>query len=304
METLQPHQGPGSQSWWKRKVCMGQWRSHFIRYPQVHATHATSLHPLVHPQGREIKRVGEGCVETGIETEWRRDICYIVSASVLLCLHEAYVLPLMQRTPIYSVPLLCAWSHSQAVSAPQHRQGKYEERSLHPAGFWKKKIKNPEFCRVQWMETSSTCHTWPDQRNPMQIKTVSGMAEIWLEFLSTLDVLLPLYAVKKPCVTPCEVIQTLTRPSSWFQMLSAGCVCWKCVLWSTATLFPLLQVLLVCRLTCGGSRGTYVKHRKSKRDNPFTVKIWIAGKEDIHLFFFFSPRAVPVMMALAWHWVL
>lgn len=67
--------------------------------------------------------------------------------------------------------------------------------------------------------------------------------------------------VKKTCMRSCEVIWTLTRHSSWFWMLSAGCVCWKCVLWSTATLF---WAMVVCMLSCGGSCGTNVIHAKKK----------------------------------------
>lgn len=146
------------------------------------------------------------------------------------------------------------------------------------------------------MEIFSTCCTWPDQRNSIQIKTVSDMAEMWLDFWI---LWLCLYFCTQwrshVWVTPCELIWTLTWCSSWFQMHSAGCVWWKCDLWSTSTLFPLLQVLLVCLVIHACSRGAYGKHRKSNRYNPFVEKnCWMQRR---NLFFFLSP--VPVMTAVA-----
>lgn len=104
------------------------------------------------------------------------------------------------------------------------------------------------------------------------------MAEMWLDFW-VLWMCLYFCTLWRSyvCATPCELIWTLTWCSSWFQMHSAGCVWWKCDLWSTSTLFPLLQVLLVCLLICACSCGAYVKHRKSNRYNPFVEKIWVAG---------------------------
>lgn len=165
MQTLQAHKEAGLQNQWTAHT--GQCRCHFFSCPYLHATNATPVCPFMYLQECEIEKDETGWRMYG-NRNWskveKRFWMYWVSF-ILLHLHEAWALALMQRASIHPV-LLYACRYNWLKSACWQQEGKSEEGNLHLDGFCEKKKqtkKKSEICRTNKVDRNSLyspCMTW------------------------------------------------------------------------------------------------------------------------------------------------